>query len=151
MSEISLDSLAKVELNNGKVFEGKVKFISSSANPVTRTFRVEISVPNPESDIKDGMTAEVSLKGIERIAHLVPVSILRLDNRGNLGIRTINTDGLVAFKEVDIIEDTGVGAWITGLETISTIITVGQDYVSQGEKVGIALDTRFDSLNERIN
>jgi multidrug efflux system membrane fusion protein len=151
MSEISLDSLAKVELNNGKVFEGKVKFISSSANPVTRTFRVEISVPNPESDIKDGMTAEVSLKGIERIAHLVPVSILRLDNRGNLGIRTINTDGLVAFKEVDIIEDTGIGAWITGLETISTIITVGQDYVSQGEKVGIALDTRFDSLNERIN
>ena len=129
----------------------EVKFISSSANPVTRTFRVEISVPNPESDIKDGMTAEVSLKGIERIAHLVPVSILRLDNRGNLGIRTIDTDGLVAFKEVDIIEDTGVGAWITGLETISTIITVGQDYVSQGEKVGIALDTRFDSLNERIN
>ena len=57
----------------------------------------------------------------------------------------------IAFKEVDIIEDTGVGAWITGLETISTIITVGQDYVSQGEKVGIALDTRFDSLNERIN
>ena len=57
----------------------------------------------------------------------------------------------MAFKEVDIIEDTGVGAWITGLETISTIITVGQDYVSQGEKVGIALDTRFDSLNERIN
>ena len=97
------------------------------------------------------MTAEVSLKGIERIAHLVPVSILRLDNRGNLGIRTIDTDGLVAFKEDDIIEDTGVGAWITGLETISTIITVGQDYVSQGEKVGIALDTRFDSLNERIN
>ena len=146
MSEISLDSLAKVELNNGKVFEGEVKFISSSANPLTRTFRVEISVPNPESDIKDGMTAEVSLKGIERIAHLVPVSILRLDNRGNLGIRIIDTDGLVAFKEVDIIEDTGEGAWI-----ISTIITVGQDYVSQGEKVGIALDTRFDSLNERIN
>ena len=105
----------------------------------------------PDTEIKDGMTAEVSLKGVEKIAHLVPVSILRLDNTGNLGIRTIDTDGLVAFKEVDIIEDTGEGAWITGLETISTIITVGQDYVSQGEKVGIALDSRFNSLNERIN
>ena len=151
MSEISLNSTAKVELNNEKMFEGKVKFISSSANPITRTFRVEISVPNPDTEIKDGMTAEVSLKGVEKIAHLVPVSILRLDNTGNLGIRTIDTDGLVAFKEVDIIEDTGEGAWITGLETISTIITVGQDYVSQGEKVGIALDSRFDSLNERNN
>ena len=97
-------------LNNEKMFEGKVKFISSSANPITRTFRVEISVPNPDTEIKDGMTAEVSLKGVEKIAHLVPVSILRLDNTGNLGIRTIDTDGLVAFKEVDIIEDTGEGS-----------------------------------------
>jgi len=151
MSEISLDSKAKVELNNGKVFEGDVKFISSSANPVTRTFRVEISVPNPESEIKDGMTSEVTLKGTERLAHLVPVSVLRLDANGDLGIRTIDEDGLVAFKSIELIEDTSSGAWITGLDTISTIITVGQDYVSQGEKVGIALDSRFTDSNERIN
>jgi multidrug efflux system membrane fusion protein len=151
MSEISLDSSAKVEFNNGKVFKGEVKFISSSANPVTRTFRIEISVPNPESEIKDGMTSEVTLKGIERLAHLVPVSVLRLDTNGNLGIRTIDGDGLVAFKSIELIEDTSNGAWITGLDTISTIITVGQDYVSQGEKVGIALDSRFTDFNERIN
>ena len=151
MSEISLDSKAKVELNNGKVFEGDVKFISSSANPVTRTFRLEISVPNPESEIKDGMTSEVTLKGTERLAHLVPVSVLRLDANGDLGIRTIDEDGLVAFKSIELIEDTSFGAWITGLDTISTIITVGQDYVSQGEKVVIALDSRFTDSNERIN
>ena len=151
MSEISLDSKAKVELNNGKVFQGDVKFISSSANPVTRTFRVEISVPNPESEIKDGMTSEVTLKGTERLAHLVPVSVLRLDANGDLGIRTIDGDGLVAFRSIELIEDTSFGAWITGLDTISTIITVGQDYVSQGEKVGIALDSRFTDSNERIN
>jgi multidrug efflux system membrane fusion protein len=151
MSEISLDSKAKIELNNGKVFEGDVKFISSSANPVTRTFRVEISVPNPESEIKDGMTSEVTLKGTERLAHLVPVSVLRLDVNGDLGIRIIDGDGLVAFRSIELIEDTSFGAWITGLDTISTIITVGQDYVSQGEKVGIALDSRFTDSNERIN
>ena len=151
MSEISLNSSAKVELNNGKVFEGNVKFISSSANPVTRTFRIEISVPNPESEIKDGMTSEVTLKGIERLAHLVPVSVLRLDANGDLGIRTIDGDGLVAFRSIELIEDTSTGAWISGLDTISTIITVGQDYVSQGEKVGIALDSRFTDSNERIN
>ena len=151
MSEISLNSSAKVELNNGKVFEGNVKFISSSANPVTRTFRIEISVPNPESEIKDGMTSEVTLKGTERLAHIVPVSVLRLDANGDLGIRTIDGDGLVAFRSIDLIEDTSTGAWISGLDTISTIITVGQDYVSQGEKVGIALDSRFTDSNERIN
>lgn len=151
MSEISLNSSAKVELNNGKVFKGEVKFISSSANPVTRTFRVEISVPNPESEIKDGMTSEVTLKGTKRLAHLVPVSVLRLDANGDLGIRTIDGDGLVAFRSIELIEDTSSGAWISGLDTISTIITVGQDYVSQGEKVGIALDSRFTDSNERIN
>ena len=39
----------------------------------------------------------------------------------------------------------------SNIDTISTIITVGQDYVSQGEKVGIALDSRFTDSNERIN
>ena len=151
MSEITLDSPAKVELNNGKIFKGKVKFISSSANPLTRTFRIEISVPNPDLEIKDGMTSEVTLKGFERLAHLVPVSVLRLDTDGDLGIRIIDEDGLVAFKSIELIEDTTNGAWITGLDTISTIITVGQDYVSQGEKVGIALDSRFTDSNERIN
>ena len=97
------------------------------------------------------MTSEVTLKGIERLAHLVPVSVLRLDANGDLGIRTIDGDGLVAFRSIELIEDTSIGAWITGLDTISTIITVGQDYVSQGEKVGIALDSRFTDSNERIN
>ena len=62
----------------------------------------------------------------------------------------INLSGAKAVP-IELIEDTSFGAWITGLDTISTIITVGQDYVSQGEKVGIALDSRFTDSNERIN
>ena len=40
--------------------------------------------------------------------------------------------------------------WISGLPNKSRIITVGQDYVSDGEKVEVAIDDRLMS-DERIN
>ena len=51
---------------------------------------------------------------------------------------------------VNLIQDTEKGAWISGLPRKSRIITVGQDYVSDGEKVEVAIDDRLMS-DERIN
>ena len=51
---------------------------------------------------------------------------------------------------MNLIQDTEKGAWISGLPSKSRIITVGQDYVSDGEKVEVAIDDRLMS-DERIN
>ena len=56
----------------------------------------------------------------------------------------------VQFVNVNLIQDTEDGAWISGLPNKSRIITVGQDYVSDGEKVEVAIDDRLMS-DERIN
>ena len=75
---------------------------------------------------------------------------MRLDDAGDLGIRIVGDSGTVEFININLIQDTEKGAWISGLPKKSRIITVGQDYVSDGEKVEVAIDERLMS-NERVN
>ena len=114
------------------------------------TFDIEISIPNSLGKIKDGQTAKVVIFATPEPAHIVPLSILRLDEAGNLGVRVVNKDSLVEFYNVEIIQDTEKGVWVTGLPFYSRIITVGQDYVNNNEKVDIAIDYR-QNTDENIN
>ncbi len=150
ISFINVGSTAKVETLDGKSYDGKVSFISSSANSRTHTFRVEVTINNEEGLIKDGSSARIFLPGESQLANLVPLSILRLDDAGDLGIRIVGESGKVEFVNISLIQDTDKGAWISGLPIKSRIITVGQDYVSDGEKVEVAIDDRVIT-NERIN
>ena len=74
---------------------GKVTFLSRSADPTTRTFRVEIEVPNKELKIRDGQTAEILIGAAGAQAHLVPGSALTLNNDGALGLRAVDDAGIV--------------------------------------------------------
>ena len=147
---IKIGSIAKVETLDGQKSEGEISFISSSANNKTHTFRIEVTVDNQSGKIKDGASARVLLPGEESLANLIPLSILRLDDAGDLGVRIVDESGLVEFKKIKLIQDTKKGAWVSGLPQKSRIITVGQDYVSDGEKVQVAVDERL-MQNERIN
>ena len=147
---VSIGSEAKIETLDGKSHMGKVSFISSSANSRTHTFRVEVTIENKDGIIKDGSSARIYLPGENQLANLVPLSILRLDDAGDLGIRIVGDSGTVEFININLIQDTEKGAWISGLPKKSRIITVGQDYVSDGEKVEVAIDERLMS-NERVN
>ena len=150
LMNISKGSPALIETIDGKKFNGKVSYIASSANPITHTFRIEVEVKNKKNLIKDGASAKIFISGKEQLANLVPLSILRLDDQGNLGVRLISNQGTVEFKKIDLIQDTKNGVWVSGLPSSSKIITVGQDYVNDGEKVNFALDQRLNP-NEKLN
>ena len=147
---ISKGSKAFIETLDGKTFNGKISFIAASANPFTHTFRVEVKVENSNGLIKDGASAKIYVSAKEQMANLIPLSILRLDDQGNLGVRLISNQGTVEFKEIGLIQDTNRGVWVSGLPSSSRIITVGQDYVNEGEKVKFAFDQRLNP-NERTN
>ena len=147
---ISKGSKALIETLDGNTFNGEISFIAASANPYTHTFRVEVKVENTNSLIKDGASAKIYVSAKEQMANLIPLSILRLDDQGNLGVRLISNQGTVEFKEIGLIQDTNSGVWVSGLPSSSRIITVGQDYVNEGEKVKFAFDQRLNP-NERAN
>ena len=134
---VKVGAKAEAELISGKKVEGVVSFVSTSANKGTRTFRVEIDVKNPDRSIRDGVSAQIAIKGDTILAHKISPSILMLGEAGELGIRTVNEDDQVEFKKIDILEDSMEGIWITGLPKNTRIITIGQEYVFQGQTVNV--------------
>jgi multidrug efflux system membrane fusion protein len=62
---------------------------------------------------------------------------LSLNDQGKLGIRTVDENNSVEFKEIEILEDTTDGLWISGLNENERIITLGQEYVFQGQTVKV--------------
>ena len=130
-------------LGNGEDLMGTVSFLSRVSDPLTRTFRVEIDVPNPDQSISDGLTVEMLIPSEGRMAHLLPQSSLTLDDNGALGVRVVEKDGagrdIARFAEVELIRDTIEGVWVAGLPDIASVIVVGQNYVTDG----VVLDVTY--------
>lgn len=85
--------------------------------------------------MRAGITAEIIVPGQEVLAHRIPSSIIALNDKGTVGVRTVTDEGRVAFQPVQLIDDTPEGLWVAGLPDKVTIITVGQDYVIEGQQV----------------
>ena len=137
IAQVQLGSEARAKLISGRYISGEVTFIASSADKNTRTFRVEISVDNEDRTIRDGVSAEIYIKGKEEAAHKISPAILSLNDQGKLGVRTVTADNRVEFKEINILEDTNSGMWVSGLGEEARIITLGQEYVFQGQTVNV--------------
>lgn len=119
----------------GRQVVGKVTFLSRSADPTTRTFEVEIEVPNTDLSIRDGQTAEIAISSAGVTAHLIPQSALTLDDNGTLGVRLVDDAAIVSFAPLTIMRDTTKGVWVTGLPDQADVIVAGQEYVTAGVKV----------------
>ncbi|WP_170331047.1 efflux RND transporter periplasmic adaptor subunit [Ruegeria arenilitoris] len=135
VNRVIVGSLASAQLVTGLQVEGRVTFLSRSADETTRTFEVEITVPNPELLIRDGQTANIQIAAEGVKAHLLPQSALTLNNDGQLGVRTVGAENVVDFKPVRILRDTSEGVWIGGLPETTDIIVVGQEFVTRGVTV----------------
>ena len=137
IAQVKLGSVAKAKLISGREIQGEVAFIATSADKNTRTFRVEISVTNSDRTIRDGVSAEIFITGNALPAHRISPAILSLNEQGKLGIRVVNNKNEVEFRAIKIMEDTTEGLWISGLPASARIITLGQEYVFQGQVVEV--------------
>lgn len=135
VGRIEAGAQAQARLTGGGQVQGKVTFLSRSADALTRTFRVEIEVPNPDMKLRSGETAEIAISAEGAFAHLLPQSALTLDDEGTLGVRTVDAESRTKFVPVSILRDTREGAWVTGLPDEVNVITVGQEYVTDGVPV----------------
>ena len=141
VNRVSLGAMAGARLAaGGEEVTGQVTFLSRSADPQTRTFRVEIEVPNDDLRIRDGQTAEIAIASAGVKAHLLPQSALTLNDDGTLGVRLVDEDAVVSFAPVEIMRDTMDGTWVTGLPDVANVIVVGQEYVTAGVTVAPTYD-----------
>ncbi len=135
INRVQEGSLAGARLTTGQEVSGQVTFVSRSADPQTRTFRVEVTVPNGDLSIRDGQTAEIVISADGAQAHFLPQSSLTLNDEGTLGVRVVEEGNIVAFKAVDLLRDGTDGIWVGGLSENANVIVVGQEYVIEGVEV----------------
>lgn len=136
-SRLRVGAMASAKLLDGKVLNGQVRYVSREADAQTRTYHVEVTAANPSLTVRSGLSATVRILTGQGPAHLVPVSTLVLDAAGRQGVRHVRADSVVAFSPVDVIEETPQGVWVSGLAGTVKVITVGQSYVAEGQKVQI--------------
>jgi multidrug efflux system membrane fusion protein len=134
VGEVSVGDAASATLVTGQTVNGTIRFVSNKADDATRTFRVEVELPNADDTLRDGVSADIHIPVREVRAQKISPGILVLDDHGVVGVRAVEK-GVVRFIPVTVISDGPQGMWVAGLPDRVTVITVGQEFVSDGERV----------------
>lgn len=148
LGDLIIGGPATVRLATGENVDGTIRLIAAKANPATRTFRTEISIPNPAHRLKAGVTATIKIPTGRILAHRIPAGVITLDEVGRLGVRHLGSDDRVLFSAVQTLEETADGIWVTGLAGRVRLITRGQDYVAEGTRVRTQFSSESEDGNE---
>ncbi|MBB4264398.1 efflux RND transporter periplasmic adaptor subunit [Roseospira visakhapatnamensis] len=142
IDRVSLGQAGTATLVTGEAVEGRVAYIARVADGVTRTFAVELDVPNPDGAIPQGMTAELRLPLSTSRAHRISPAVLSLNDQGAIGVKVVDAESRVAFHPVVLAGDDAGGLWVEGLPDPVTLIVVGQEFVRVGQRVEtVAVET----------
>ena len=140
VGQIAIGNTASATLVTGRDRRGKVRFVADRADHTTRTFRVEVELPNPD--------AQAARRRQRRHPHSRPARSRPTRSRPAFWCWTTTAssacapcqNGIVRFMPVQIISDGPDGMWVTGLPDRVDVITVGQEFVTNGERVKAVFD-----------
>ena len=131
----------EVTMANGGTTRGSLTFIGKQSADESRTYPIEVTVPNPDFSISSGLSAEIRVSLSPQPAHKVSMSYVVLDANGEMGVRAVDEDQRVYFYRIDVVREDPDGLWVSGLPEEVTLITVGQEFVSAGQRVMVQRDT----------
>jgi membrane fusion protein, multidrug efflux system len=135
VGQLDIGGAANARLLDGRQVTGKLRFISSRAEQETRTFRIEVEVPNADYAIRDGLSAELVIPVDAVPAHRISPAILTLGPSGEVGVKLVDETNKVRFTPVEILREDPTGLWIVGPAEKARMIVVGQDFVLDGQLV----------------
>ena len=135
VGRIKLGQEATARLFSGEELQGTVRYISAQSANESRTFRVEVEVPNPDHLLSAGISTMLNLSAGSVVAHFIPPSVLSLGDKEQLGVKVVDSDNRVMFYPVDIVRTELAGLWVSGLPEQVRMITMGQGFVNPGDQV----------------
>ncbi|WP_373944017.1 efflux RND transporter periplasmic adaptor subunit [Paracoccus marcusii] len=139
ITSVALGQSAQVVFQGGREAEGRVRFIAPVATAETRTFRVEVEVPNPDNAVPAGLSAQISLAMDAVRAHRLSPALIRLDDAGRIGVFVVAEDGqTLRFAPVQIVQARAEAIWVTGLEDRARVVTISQGALSDGQQARVS-------------
>ena len=139
--QLDLGAEVQITMATGNSARGALTFIGKQSADQSRTYPIEVTVPNPDFSISSGLSAEVEIALHAQPAHKVGMSYVVLDANGEMGVRAVDGDQRVLFYPIDVVREDPDGLWVSGLPAEVTLITVGQEFVSPGQQVRVQRDT----------
>jgi len=121
-------------------FSGRVSLIGVAADPTTRSYMVEISVPNPARRLRAGMVAEATITtGQTTAATLLPAAAVLHDGgvNGTTRVYVLDSDGAhVHSRRVTTGAARGDSLEITsGIAPNDRVVVAGQQRLRDGARV----------------
>lgn len=137
-----------IEALPGRALSGAISRIAPSADPTTRVFEIETTIPNPDDTLKTGMVASVSLGEDDAPSEevLLPLqavvrSPVRADGFATYVVDKEGPEPTAALREVELgeIYQNYVPAR-AGLKPGELVVVMGAGLLSPGDRVAIIPD-----------
>ncbi|AEI43104.1 efflux RND transporter periplasmic adaptor subunit [Paenibacillus mucilaginosus] len=131
------EKMSFVQPGTGEAFEGKVIYLSSTADPQTKTFELQLGTENPEGRLKPGTRVQLNLAQsaaapslavpFETVVEENGASFVYIVKEEHVEKRQVET-GRVKNKLQEIV---------SGLDGSERIVTQGQMRLKDGERVTV--------------
>lgn len=145
VAKLSVNDVAEIHFLDGTLRVGRLRYISRAADPITRTFKIEVEFDNKSLQLVDGLSADLIVFTGQTQAHLVSPSLLVLLGENRVGVKVVDENQRVDVLPVKLLGDSPDGVWLSGLPEQITLITVGQEYVTAGSEVLVSRAGRSDA------
>lgn len=129
-----------LDVYGDEVFDGKVTRIYPTVDASTRTFKVEISLPNTDSRVRPGMFARVRINFGEEHRVVVPDrAVVKQTGSGNRYIYVLDpADSTVTFSHVELGQRLGSDyELVSGVDDGAEIVVSGQNALADGVAVRV--------------
>ena len=135
INKVEVGGAGYARLVSGEIINGRIRYIAPRANENTRTFKVELAIPNGNGVLRAGVTAEMRLAGQQSTVHYFSPALLALDDDGVIGVKTVDDHNRVKFYPVELVDSNEQGISVSGLPDEVRLIVVGQGFVRTGDLV----------------
>lgn len=117
---------------------GKLREISSAADPVTRTYAARVALPEAPVRLPVGLSATVRLTtGVPNASFTIPLSAV-FQSANQMAVWKVGADGTVALAPISVNRYAGDQAIVTrGLNAGDRIVTAGVTLLANGQKVRV--------------
>jgi multidrug efflux system membrane fusion protein len=140
IAQISVGDPVSVDVAGAGKRKGIVSRIASITSSTTRTFDVEVTVPNADRTLRAGMSVEATIDvGFQPAFGMSPAH-LSVAGDGSLTAK-ISEDGIVRVVTVDLVRSGVEQVFVSGLADGDTLLTFGQAFVEAGDTVRLDMES----------
>lgn len=122
-----------------ELFKGRVSLIYPTIDPMTRTFGVEVEIPNGSNRVRPGMFARATIDfGAQERVVVPDRAVVKQAGSGDRFVYVYNNDGTVTYVKVELGRhvDT-IYEVLSGLTPDAQVVVAGQARLSDGAKVNV--------------